>query len=794
MQTKRVSSALIVLACLVLFVCSEQSRAADTAPLEIYKQLEAFKVGASMARVENLVLERDRVKITFTGDFYFAEPVDGAIYGMVFLGRGQLRSEPWNISEQESVKRFLNQDVIEATFTKAVFRFSDDTLEKIAGRTSGGAVPGEAQALAANFDQRLIRETGLNINSRLLLSIVAKEKPGFFFAEFDGGNRGRFGVVLDRQTRVPGSIFSINGGEKGLIFKYQGVRYSNDVWTAFYDDEDFRRGTASYSDAFDLVTIPNYKLEIDLRDPGNWLRMDAKLQLSARSDNVQVLPMQLNEGLEEVDNERRNKSVRVVKAEMADGTPVSVIQDEWESGFTLVFPTALPREKSVEVTLKLEGKDSLWSWQRDFHYPRSSTSWYPRHGYLSRSRFDVTYRHRKNQRVASIGQRVREGAVDGRDEEWVTQWVIDEPVSFITFVCGRFERHVEKVEIAGKQIPIEYYSPPGNIQAVKEDFILAEIGNAVRYFSELFGPYPYGRLGGAYFPASYGQGFPTLLLLPVEGYALKDEFAFMAHENAHQWWGNIVGWRSYRDQWLSEGFADYSGVLYTARRSNRKDSDDLLKEMRRTLVDVPKTLNGVGKGKLFDVGPVILGHRLTGTQSINAGILIYSKGALVLRMLHYLLTNPDTLDDKGFFDMMKDFVDRHRNDLATSESFMQIAGEHFARSPLGQRYGIKDLNWFFKQWVLEKSVPNYSFDYRVESREGGGFTLRGTLLQENAPGDWFMPLPLLLEFSGNRVGRITVAARGTKTPIEVRLPEKPQRVRLDPDLWILSEKTSERAN
>ena len=41
----------------------------------------------------------------------------------------------------------------------------------------------------------------------------------------------------------------------------------------------------------------------------------------------------------------------------------------------------------------------------------------------------------------------------------------------------------------------------------------------------------------------------------------------MSHETAHQWWGNIVAWRSYRDQWLSEGFAEYSGVLYTAIRA-----------------------------------------------------------------------------------------------------------------------------------------------------------------------------------------------------------------------------------
>jgi hypothetical protein len=160
-------------------------------------------------------------------------------------------------------------------------------------------------------------------------------------------------------------------------------------------------------------------------------------------------------------------------------------------------------------------------------------------------------------------------------------------------------------------------------------------------------------------------------------------------------------------------------------------------------------------------------------------------------MLHYLLSDPETADDKAFFAMMKDFVERHRNGVATSESFIQVAGEHFANSPLGRKYQIKDLNWFLGQWVYQTGLPSYRLDYNVEAREGGGFALRGTLLQENVNQNWFMILPLIAEFSGGRQARTSIHALGPKTNIEIRLPEKPQRVRLDPDLWILSEKTSE---
>ena len=77
---------------------------------------------------------------------------------------------------------------------------------------------------------------------------------------------------------------------------------------------------------------------------------------------------------------------------------------------------------------------------------------------------------------------------------------------------------------------------------------------------------------------------------------------------------------------------------------------------------------------------------------------------------------------------------------------------------------------------------------------GGAMVLKGTVLQSNVPDSWFMPLPVELEYSGGRIARTTINAHGASTPFEIRLPEKPQKVRLDPDLWILSEKTTEKGN
>ena len=163
-------------------------------------------------------------------------------------------------------------------------------------------------------------------------------------------------------------------------------------------------------------------------------------------------------------------------------------------------------------------------------------------------------------RVVSIGAKVEEKPVPGKPEEMTTVWESTDPVAFSTFAIGKFELHQNKA--AGTQLPIEFYSSP-NI-AIKEDFMTAEMGNAVNYFSAMFGPFPFKRLGSAFHPRAFGQGFPTLLMLPPADRATAHTFSFIAHETAHQWWGNVVSWRSYRDQWLSEGFAEYSGMLITS--------------------------------------------------------------------------------------------------------------------------------------------------------------------------------------------------------------------------------------
>jgi hypothetical protein len=761
----------------------------------LYEKLKKFELRGK-ASVSNLTLKRDRAVMVFTGDFYFAAPVNDRITGAVFLGAGTFHAEAPDLPfEKEYMKRFINADVAESDFHTAVLRFSDDTFEIIGkGMDANAAVASENQKLATELDERLLKETGANISARLLVSLVNNESPGIFLAQFDKGKRDRFTYLVDPQARLLGSSFSVNGGEKVVLFTYAPYQYINDLWIATYSEQDFEKKRVRYSDEFDLVAPLNYSMEVDLRDAGNNLPIKMRIDFVSLVDNLCAIPMSVNEGLTAYDNKRLRESMRMTSAKL-NGQDIPFIQEDWETGLTIVLPKPMMKNEKFSLDLRLAG-DFIDS-QRGVdpskrlehtYYPQDNTSWYPTHGYLKRSTFDLVFRHKKSHAVASIGKLIRETDWPDTREDRLTEFKIDKPVSFATFAAGRLERKTEKF---GDRL-LEFYSIPSSVGALKESFLLAEMNNALNYYSQYFGPYPYGDFRATVHPFNFGQGFGTLLLLPTaQGVdeANRKVFSFVSHETAHQWWGNIVAWRSYRDQWLSEGFAEYSSILYTGFRDSKKSERELLKESRFKMEAVNKGDKGA-EGRVAEVGPLIFGRRLATRHTQNAyQALVYTKGALVLRMLHFLFTDPNTGKGDAFFQMLADFVKRYQGQAATTEDFMQVAGEHFARTPVARQFRLNDLTWFFNQWVYEAKYPSYRMEYSVEPGANNQFVLSGAMIQENAGPEWIMPLPVSVKF-GDQEGRLLLYAKGPQTPFKLTLPAKPSSVELDPDYWIFSEKTS----
>jgi Peptidase family M1 domain len=764
----------------------------------LYQQLQNSSVLEESVHLENAVLRRDRVTITFTnGTVYFSPLVAGKVRSAVFIGSGSVQATPPPVAfERDNVRRLLKADDISADFKTAVLRFTDDTAGELlkSGFLQSVAVSEQAAHLAADLAPRLLKETGMNVAARQMGSILNRETPEVFLVQFDGGKRGRFTYLFDPQSRVPMNCFDINAGEKGLIFAYDDDIFYNDVWMAFHSTADYEAGVAPYSDSYNLVDTAKYTLRLDLLEPNKVLGLTANLDLTSRVDGLRVIPFAVGEGLSIYDDERRKKQLHLLGARLSDGTALTFFQEPWESGFSIVLPTTVAAGQKLSLRLDLKGNFMMESSRMEgTYFPRSTETWYPRHGYLARARFDISMIHRKKDRVVSIGELVEEGPAPGTKDSLLTEFRMEQPVPIASFAVGPYEIHKDTAKSDnGQQLPIEFYSMPGNRAAIKEDFILAEMSNSVRFFSKIFGEYPYPLFRGVYQPFNYGQGFPTTIMIPGTDTANYRTYSFIAHETSHQWWGDMVLWRSYRDQWLSEGFAEYSGMLYVQLRDKTHSEKELIERARYELKMPPSTRTGIGHGRLVDVGSLVMGHRLESRETGGAySALIYEKGALVLRMMHFLFTNPQTGDGQPFFDLMRDFVSHYKGSTASTEQFFAIANERVKSTSLSQKYGYKDLNWFYRQWVTESYFPAYELSYHIESDQSG-VSLKGEVTQNGLPEseNWFMPLPLLMHFHGGKTARATVAVYGSHSPVNIKLPEPPEKVELDPELWILSEKTS----
>ena len=141
--------------------------------------------------------------------------------------------------------------------------------------------------------------------------------------------------------------------------------------------------------------------------------------------------------------------------------------------------------------------------------------------------------------------------------------------------------------------------------------------------------------------------------------------------------------------------------------------------------------------------------------------------------------------------MMSDFTSRFAGRSASTDDFRAVAGEHFVKTRVAQKFGIRDLDWFFQQWVFSTALPSYRLEYSIEP-DGDAFLIKGTVFQEGVPAgeNWFMPLPLVIRLDGDKVGRALVYAMGPQTPVNLRIASKPKAIELDPDMWVLSEKTT----
>jgi len=312
-----------------------------------------------------------------------------------------------------------------------------------------------------------------------------------------------------------------------------------------------------------------------------------------------------------------------------------------------------------------------------------------------------------------------------------------------------------------------------------------------------FGKPPYDNLSITEQPNfNFGQSWPNLVYLPISAYIdstqrwmlfnrIDSNFTGFVqevtpHEVAHQWFGHAIGWASYHDQWLSEGFADFAAGLFLQQAVGPKWQKDYLEYWKRQHDRILEKNNfGVAPN---DAGPLWLGLRLISPRSSQAyqGVT-YSKGAYVLLMLRSLMYAEQAENNKheeAFIDMMHDFTESHRNSPASTESFKAIAEKHMSKQMDLQRNG--HLDWFFNQWVYGTLVPRYDFKYDVEKGSGGAVKVHAEITQSEVDDQFAMFVPVFADFGQGmiRLGQVEVVGN-SKRKVTFNMDRAPKKVALN---------------
>ena len=290
--------------------------------------------------------------------------------------------------------------------------------------------------------------------------------------------------------------------------------------------------------------------------------------------------------------------------------------------------------------------------------------------------------------------------------------------------------------------------------------------DVLRFYASLVGDIPYPTvtvaLTDALLPGGHSPAYVAALSqpLPRQGGSIvswgSDPVAFagypsffLAHELAHQWWGQAVGWKNYHAQWLSEGLAQYFAALYAEREGGPDALRDVLAQMRRW------SLRQTGQG------PISLGRRLGAIRDEPRVFraLVYNKSAMVLHMLRGLV------GDGAFFRGLRRYYNAMRFRKAGTDDLRRAFEAEAGRS----------LEEFFTRWIHESDVPSIGLSYGVEQvddREAGD----AVVLRLEQRGKLFeLPVTVTLRYRSGPDE--TVAVRVTDRVTEVRVPTRGRQLR-----------------
>ncbi len=725
-----------------------------------YAALRSDRPGGESFTVKDFSLKREGAVLEFDeGNFYFYSPVEGRVTGAVFEGKGKFLLAPEQHSEQKSLALLTKSPQMSQDFTTLVLRFTDGTADEIRKASAGtpSAPDGHVTSAAQDLEKEFRKSLHENLDLRLLADVDGGSKQGqFFLATF------RMGSLLTAQN-----VFFIVDPEGTFHASPDEVELSTwgdlelQPWVA-YQMKDAHAGLRG-----DRIQVTDERLDTTIERNG-MLHVKADTTFKVLHDGMRVVRLDLY------------PTLRVSGVFAESGAPLDFVQEgkDLDPDFAVVLPAATKAGDIVRLHTVYDGKDALSAEGNDTYYLQEAAreTWYPSGAthFGNFANFHLTFHIPKQLTIVATGRQVGLTQEGGMAK---AVWETDSPIAVAGFNLGGFKAESAKTPqgfgvsaYADTGVP-DAYSPLlemsdslgglSSVGALKSE--VSQGSAAIQIYSNYFGKLPYDHVSLTEQTAcDYGQSWPMLVYLPICGFwdatvqhslGLDPADTYWKvvtpHEVAHQWWGQMVGFNSYRDQWMSEGFAHFSaGVFLMSTSPNMNAYHSFWKELSKQLVE--KNAQGV---RPIDAGPLTMGYRVSNSKAGENiyNTLIYNKGAYVLHMLEMAYWTPQAKEEP-FKQAMQQFVKDYSGKAASTEDWKHSMEKNMPKS-LDLR-GDGKLDWFFDEWVYGTELPHYAIASQFTVGADGITTAHMKLTQSGVSKDFVMPVPLYLQMENGATARI----------------------------------------
>ena len=340
------------------------------------------------------------------------------------------------------------------------------------------------------------------------------------------------------------------------------------------------------------------------------------------------------------------------------------------------------------------------------------------------------------------------------DQTKTYTWEENYPIStyLISIAATNYETFSDVYTSGLETMEVFYYVYPEHLTQAIEDFSVTV--PMMEFYADVFGEYPFleEKYGMAVIPGNSSMEHQTCTSLSSRLVTGTHQYDYIiAHELAHQWWGDLVTLTDWADIWLNEGFATYSDALWVENLYG-------LEGLKSRMADFKYQYMIRHEGQDHPLYDPPLGHLFCEIE--------YEKGAWVLHMLRFVV------GDDNFWQILKEYAQLYAYSNASTEDFQAVCEQIFGA----------DLGWFFDQWIYEAGYPVYQFGWGSSTQNRVRVVINQ--IQEELP---LFSMPIELEFilpSGS-VKKV-VWVEEEKNVFEFDFQERPLNVLFDPDSWILS--------